>query len=391
MMNIPEKTMMARIRGQVRGMITLIVLIVSGLMNDAAMAQAVCQLASGTPAINANMPLALSNITAGPDMPVGTVIYHEKFVPTYQPTMNCSASPAGSYVLNQVLSLSSTPKPLSAYGGSPFGGQVYETNIPGLGVAIWADNQAVTTATPYIRQSFSPPDGDPQSWHADTSFDISLIKTGNILPGTLSSASLPSVVWQLQAASGAVQGLPMAIASLSFKSSINIVSQSCTTSDFTVQMGSYEKDRYFSGVGSATPWVDSSITLNNCPQFWGYYDATPVQWSNNYILNVPNATQNMLSVQLTPSTPIIDATQGIMSVDGGDEGSAATGIGIQLAWGSASGSPAPFNFAIPQNYTAPSDGRTSLQIPLAARYYQTEDKVTSGKANGKAVFVINYY
>lgn len=383
--------MMMGERGQRRGLISALVLIIFGCVNHEAKAQTTCQIDGSTPAITANMPLALSNITAGPDMPVGTVIYHEKFVPTYQSIINCSTAPVGSYVLNQVLGLSSTPKPLSAYGGSPFGGQVYETNIPGLGVAIWADNQAVTTASPYIRQSFSPQNSDAQSWRADTSFDISLIKTGTISPGTLSSATLPSVVWQFQEASGNAGGLPLVIINLTFKSSINIVSQSCTTTDFTVQMGSYEKDRFFGGVGTSTPWVDSSITLNNCPQFWGYYDKTPVQWSNDYILNVPNAAANMLSVQLTPSTPIIDAAQGIMSIDASEDGSAATGIGIQLAWGSASGTPVPFNFAIPQNYTTPSDGRTSLQIPLAARYYQTEEKVTSGKANGKAVFVINYY
>jgi type 1 fimbria pilin len=68
----------------------------------------------------------------------------------------------------------------------------------------------------------------------------------------------------------------------------------------------------------------------------------------------------------------------------------ATGVGIQIAAGD-SGNPVLFNFAQERKQALPKDGTTTLKVPLVARYIQTEDRVTPGRADGKVTFTINYY
>jgi type 1 fimbria pilin len=68
----------------------------------------------------------------------------------------------------------------------------------------------------------------------------------------------------------------------------------------------------------------------------------------------------------------------------------ATGVGIQIASGNTSINNS-FNFAQERTQALPKDGTTTLKVPLVARYIQTEDRVTPGRADGKVTFTINYY
>lgn len=47
---------------------------------------------------------------------------------------------------------------------------------------------------------------------------------------------------------------------------------SCKTNSLYVSLGSYDLRIVFTSIGSATPWINSSITLSNCPTFVGYDD-----------------------------------------------------------------------------------------------------------------------
>nr|WP_281269779.1 fimbrial protein [Edaphovirga cremea] len=105
---------------------------------------------------------------------------------------------------------------------------------------------------------------------------------------------------------------------------------------------------------------------------------------------VPASTNNNIGVRFTPSTSVIDSANGIMATDTSSP-NAALGVGIQLGWGSTSGNPALVNFANEKIYQLPKSGSSTLRIPLVARYIQTDVMVTPGTADGKAVFVINYY
>jgi len=68
----------------------------------------------------------------------------------------------------------------------------------------------------------------------------------------------------------------------------------------------------------------------------------------------------------------------------------ATGVGIQIAQGTPS-SPMLFNFAGALSFPQLSSGVTNITIPFQARYIQTENAITAGPANSKALFTVNYY
>lgn len=129
-----------------------------------------------------------------------------------------------------------------------------------------------------------------------------------------------------------------------------------------------------------TPWVDASIRLTNCPVFYG--------------IGTQNSTRkNVMTVTLMPANATT-SSQGIMPVDTGS--SAATGVGIQLAYGTAA-SPQLVNFSAgkaTQTYTMSSTQGSTYTIPLVARYMQTASNISNigaGKANGKITYLVDYY
>ena len=158
-------------------------------------------------------------------------------------------------------------------------------------------------------------------------------------------------------------------------------------------LGSYDKNTFFRGISSTTPWIDASINLTNCPIFYGFYNSTNTTLLMDYKTGMGSTStslNNSIGVRLTPATNVIDAVNGIMGIDSSVSG-AASGVGIQIGWGSSGQTPMPFNFAAEQTVTLPKDGSSTIRVPLAARYIQTEASTTPGKANGKVVFLINYY
>ena len=359
--------------------------------------QAACFYTNGTtgPQVT-TFSLAGANITAGPDLPVGTVLYRGDVgwqAATDAVWIGCDA-PA---TILQDLYVDSAPHPLSAWGGYPFGGTTYETGVPGIGIAIWFSNQntGATTSTPDLQATVSIT--PPQEKGFPTPIKFSLIKIGNIQPGTVYGSDLPSVI--MKAESNGVSGLPLTLLKGNFTGAINVISQTCQTPDVTVPMGTYEITKYFRGVGSTTPWMDASIQLQNCPQFYGYHsdsslvDYNPVSGSGTVNLT----TANLLKVSLQPATDIADQANGVLKVNAdGSSGSPATGVGIQLGYtpDNINASPtAPTTIwkeGDTWSVTPPNDGTANFRIPLAARYYQYDKAVTPGPANAQVTFVIDY-
>ncbi|WP_245956890.1 fimbrial protein [Edaphovirga cremea] len=365
-----------------------------------------CKLYSAATPRTDTVQLAPATISAGADMPNGTIIYQGKWLGGVGETqINCTTDLGRDDVLtyNYGTLLNSAPRPLSNWTGSPFGGAVYETNVPGIGVAI---SRGVTTGVvnqsvaeySFINQGVTlPAKGFGYAVNAPTRY-ISLIKIGEITPGsyTLKAADLPSFKLFFDNPSNGIRviGFPITTSIIQFQGQLTITTKTCVTPDVNVDMGSHEMRTTFTGEGSVTSWRDASIVLTNCPTFFGYYNN-----SNNITLFdydtgggrvIPNATNNNVGVRVTPSTSVIDSSNGIMSIDRSLP-DAASGVGIQLGWGSNSGNPALFDFATEKPFQLPKDGRSEIKIPLAARYIQTDSMVTPGKAKGKAVFLINYY
>ncbi|WP_411705939.1 fimbrial protein [Edaphovirga cremea] len=354
------------------------------------------------------VPLTPATISAGFDMPNGTILYQGRWsVGMSQPSqISCTTNLTQTEVMyyNYAFILQNAPLGISNWAGSPFGGAVYKTSVPGIGVAIsWGNTSyGVTAGSPVFSVTNESVNVLP-SVGVSTSIThvvryVSLIKIGDLTPGSynLLAADLPSFrMFFANPSNGpVVTGFPITTNIVQFQGQLNITTNTCKATDVNVDMGSHEKLTAFTGVGSTTPWKDASITLTDCPAFAGYYNN-----SNSVLLfdystgggsSVPASKNNNVGVRLTPSTSVINSANGIMATDTSRPNS-ALGIGIQVGWGSVSGSPALFDFATEKLFQLPKDGRTEIKIPLAARYIQTDVMVTPGTADGKAVFLINYY
>jgi major type 1 subunit fimbrin (pilin) len=345
--------------------------------------------------------LAPANISAGMDIPDGTVIYEGEWntISSGTPLMviTCTStapSPSQIFYSQMYVGVQNPPLPLSGWIHPQYGNVVYQTGIPGVGVMVGfgaTEGNIDTAYSPSLQV-----DANPTGFiNYNVRRSISLIKIGPLQPGSypLNGSNLPTMIIGAQWTSGLpVTGLPKVTNIIPFQGVLNVSSQTCKTTDVNVDMGSYETRQYFTGSGSTTPWVDSSIILTDCPTFHGYYDASNYVTLFEYqgLPKTPASKNNNLGVRLTPLTPVINSANGIMAIDT-TVANAASGIGIQLGWGSASSNPTLFNFDNEQVFQLPKDGTSTIRIPLAARYIQTDTMVTPGKAGGKAMFLINYY
>lgn len=355
-----------------------------------AMSAATCKLSNVSQEITATLPIVPANITAGPDLPDGTILYTGYFSPATNPEITCTIGSVGAFSFSKYLKVLSASTSLTGWTNSKFS-HVYESGVGGVGIVIWKGSYGITP-TPYIVEKYSFNGSTSIVAGMNSSFNYGLIKTGNITPGTVNGANFPTIVSAVTNDYG-VSNLPpdITVAKINFSGAINIVSKTCTTPDINVPMGSYNVADYFHQVGSYTPWKDASITLTDCPRFYGYYGTNnEVTVSNTGGQRIPTATANSLFITVQPNTTIIDAANGIMAVSSSNNNQAATGIGIQMGWGEASGTPTALNFN-GMTYPLVNNGVSSIAIPLAARYIQTATVVTPGRADGKATFMINYY
>ncbi|QPF30590.1 type 1 fimbrial protein (plasmid) [Klebsiella sp. BDA134-6] len=336
------------------------------------------------------------NISAGPDLPPGTVLYRGTWRETdWTNLIQCQTTSTNgeSGSVNYNLGIETAPYPLSTWSGSPYGGKVYTTNIPGVGIAVWYSFKAVTTSSPLITSAnidiTVQNSGTTLRLSVSSAFDFSLVKIGDTPPGnyTIQASSFPVVKRFFTANSTNIKGLPATVRTIVFSGSLNVSAQTCTTPDVNVHLGSHDVST-LTGVGSATPWVDSSIKLTDCPTFRGYYpESNPVNLSTGAI---PASTGNKFSVTLSPVNSILNAANGIMAVT--PSANAATGVGIQIAHGATSTTgPVPFNLAASANMDLPKNGVGTIIYPLAARYIKTDTSVTPGPADGRIIFTINYY
>ncbi|WP_447889697.1 fimbrial protein [Serratia fonticola] len=347
-------------------------------------------------------------ISAGVDVPVGTVLYQAGLImkDNYVET-KWAPTDIGKYLYYATsLNLITTPKPLSGLTTGPYANGVYETGIPGIGVAIitGVSNRALTTTKLYAEgQNLLDSSLGLRISGAGASSPraVVLVKTGPIVPGsyTISAANFPTAREGMEVSQNshtnavAISGLPLFYWTFSFQGNITISAQTCTTPDVSVNLGSYDINEYFSTSNATTPWVDASINLTNCPTFHGFYNSTNAPLLMNYNTGSSTSTislNNSVGVRLTPTTSVLDAANGIMAIDSTISG-AASGAGIQLGWGESAQTPTLFNFSAEKVVTLPKDGSSTIRIPLAARYIKTAATPTPGKANGKVVFTINYY
>jgi major type 1 subunit fimbrin (pilin) len=354
-----------------------------------------CRLVDTFPSIIDTGPMSSTvdlggiSLHVGPETPDGTFVF-TSYINRGHPSIACGATPYISRpMINTQRIYDILPMPISTWGVGYYAGRVYETGVPGLGVS-FENGDVSSKIMPY---SISVMANAAIGNHG--AIVMRIIKTGPVTPGVILGENLPTMSSFFTETPGFI-GLPIKAQTQGFTGQINITSASCTTPDINVNLGSYNVADNFTGIGTSTPWVDSSLTLTNCPAFFGNY-------SGPYITSGPLAVEtdimkdnmakkvaNTLEVRITPSTSIIDSTQGLFAIKSGS--GAASGVGLQLASGNynETSSLSLINLASHFTQSVSSTTSTNVKIPLAVRYYQTDTTVTPGKADGMVTVDILY-
>lgn len=354
---------------------------------DTAMA-VTCTYMNGIQPAVGSMPLQVSSISVGRDVPVGTEVYRQKFnmASGQAVKLQCLYAP---FQMWTEFTLENTYAP-DGWSSGTYANKVYRTTVPGLGVAFNSAGVPLPRQTSKSQSTCSPGFNCDIPFDGPSNFELILIKTGDISPGVLVGSTLPTVSMFGNLGDARMLGFKMGISG-----SIQIVSRTCSTPDVTVPMGTHQI-KTFTGPNAASNWVDFAIQLNNCPAFTGTFRATGPGWTSQSG-NSPAGTStvsgilvnNTLQYRVDPARTAINAGTGVLSLDPTPAGSslAATGVGVQIGTTNGTGLPLSTN----QNSgltLRKTDGNYS--IPLRARYLQTGSKVTPGPANASATFTIIY-
>lgn len=369
-----------------------------------------CQPAEGAMPVN-TIPLNLSTYV-GNEIPIGTIIY-QLDSSTGSNLITCrSSDPMSSLITPIYSSISNAPLGPPLMVGARY---VFPTNVSGVGVAFEGITPVLNGATtqlsmsPSLIHSWDIFAGNivlPTTSTTKKVIDhikVYLIKTGPIASGSLVNASMfPTIKYFVDRPTNAnivATDLPLTKWTVNFTGAMQFITATCVTPDYNVNMGSYNITDRFRGINSTTPWIDASITLQNCPIFNGRHgnDSTMQKSTNGDMPTGNNRIASLISVSLSPTTTIINGSQGVMAINSeGTGGTAATGIGLQLGYtpnninANATSPSRVWTNGSTWNLTLPSDGSRIFKIPLAARYYQTATTVTPGPANTKMIFTINY-
>lgn len=349
-----------------------------------------------------NTTLAPSNIYGGSDLSLGTIIYRgdTRQNSSIPDVIECIGTPNESFSYTYQQKVLNPPLPLSNWQGYPYSGKVYQSGVPGIGVAIvTGSGEAIThlnSVTTINTTRQLSPSGSLSFSVSNASTRLVLIKIGEVTPGSymFNSSNLPVVQHIIDNSPGhpSILASPLSVFRLTFSGSMSVNAQTCLTPNANVEMGSYNIHSDFSGIGSVTQWVDVNLLLKDCPTFYGKYDDSnyPVflDANNGGIINIPASIANSIGIRLMPNTQTVTDFPGVMAIDA-ESTISASGVGIQIGWGEVS--PTIFDFSQEKKLTLPKYGLANIRIPLFARYIQTDTIMTPGRADGKLTFTINYY
>lgn len=347
-----------------------------------------CKYMDGIEPADGSMPLQISAITVGRDVPVGTEVYRQRYnlAAGQLPKFECSYAPFqawAEYIVDGFYGKAN-------WSSGTYANNVYRTGVDGLGIAFNSGGAPLPRkGTPRASVCHSNSPCITPIANDTASFEMILIKIGDVRPGVLLGHNLPTV--GLYANFGDARKLVFYMAT---SGNIQIVSRTCSTPDVVVPMGEHQT-KLFTGINSATGWKEFSIGLNNCPAFHGTYSVNAPSWTSQsgaYPSGTGTSgsrTNNSLQFRIEPARKAIDASNGVLSLDPGSAGSppAASGVGVQIA--------TPNNVSVPLGIDRNSGlslrtSEGSYSIPLRARYLQTGSKVTPGPANASATFTITY-
>ncbi|PZT38687.1 hypothetical protein A7X97_09240 [Stenotrophomonas sepilia] len=325
-----------------------------------------CRFNAGTTTLT-NIANLSGSITVGPDVQVGTEIYRATYYAG--PTNEIYCTPGRADRIRQYTALPYGP---SGYADARYG-TVYNTNLPGVGVAVWFNGSPfpISTSVEVVTGTVI--------WPVQ-SFDVSLIKTGPITAGTVTGANLPRFEYRMTGANSALQ-----LWNGRVQGSLSIVARTCTAADISVNLGDHRVTE-IPAVGSGTQWVNVPVTLSNCPAFYGRYRGNlttgTVQTANGRV-------DNTLRFRVDPVTAVADSARSVMMLQNDGVNTTATGIGIQI--GTAADESVGFGSMRDSGLALSETDNASYTLMLRARYTRYAAAASSGQANGAATITLEYY
>lgn len=269
------------------------------------------------------------------DTPVGTVIESLAFGSSDEKFLGCTGGSSAYYFM----SLFTTPSAVT---------DVYNTNVPGVGVRLAFESSAWSFTSSGYRRTY------PNNAGIYTiGLTVSFVKTGNITSGIVNSGML---------------GYAVGDGNMSLKAiTVNLTGAKVT------QVACSVATEYLSFPIGDVPATNFSSTPGTIP--------SGGQNTQNLGLSCdPQANINVsLSGTQNPDIP----NSSVLALTGQGSAGVASGVGVQLLY---NGSPFLLNNRIVLKQS--SGGQETF--PLTARYYQTKSAVTTGTANTSATLNITY-
>lgn len=319
---------------------------------------------------SATVSLTAGDFSAGAEMGAGSLIRMQRvngFKNNYIP---CSGTPGLTYL---------------ATGGIPYSGlaNTYQTGVDGLGVRF------KNTATGIYFGSGNVSGFSGTVLAPRFSVDVEFVKVGPLSAGSVSTAGFPVISIVASDPSG---GTPVATYSF-VGGTFRVTTPTCTTPNYTFNIGSPVVTDFSAG-NPASPWVDTVVTLTNCPVFYGNnsngsfasYTITGTGLTGQSTQSGALAP-NVVQMKLTPNTTVIDTANGIISLDSASD---AVGVAVQIG-NKQSGSYIPQNLSNPVSVnTTPGATTTTVSFPLGARMIKTDVPVRAGNVSTSVTYTISY-
>lgn len=301
-----------------------------------------------------DIKMDLGRIVLRPDMAPGTVISAKQFPISRQWVAECSSRGTMIGILS------------NNYTASELGNNIYKTNIPGIGLRLYREGEGGRIKTFY-------PHTLPFSGHSKLYLDPGYFSVEVIrLPGPTGAGRLNAGLYSIYYADSTGPSKPV-LTSHVYGDGITIVNSTCSidagSRDITVDMGS-AASKDFSGVGSTLNEKKFNIRLN-C------VGGNESKWSQK-------RGDVSLAFYYTPNERW--GNQGVIQPERNQ--SAAQGVGIQLLSDKENTPVKNGDYVYAgrlQEFTS-----STINIPMKARFYQTENKITGGSVSALTTFTVVY-
>lgn len=310
-------------------------------------------------------------ISVARDLPAGSMLTNWVVTPATTNYFSCTTSNNQEGTRAQLGPGFTTSSGLSTtYSGVTV--TVYNTNVPGIGIAIasriyvgwdgyswqgWANPPASWSGLTITGQSGTNVSGGGQ-------VAVALVKTGAyVQTGTVNAVT---VLQQAPVDAGST----MTAYAVSYQiPAVTIVPMTCMTPDVNIPMGIHNANEMPSvGSLSANPTA-FNIQINSCP---GGTDASGTNAGSIHTVQY----------QIVPTSGTVSGFTNVATIASGGAG----GVGIQLFDGNSN--VVPYSTPLTLNgYNSAAGG--SYSIPMTARYYRT-GTLTGGPANATMTVMMSY-